>query len=126
MQHLGDEGQPPAAVLAGLDELIYLTTELRGWVVANQASIRTQDLPVAQVIDFRLNFFDASAQTRSQSGSVHYHGGVAIKEHQDVPSQKGPDVGIDELRDCGPQDAFEIVQACDRPSRSHDRTHDNP
>jgi hypothetical protein len=126
MQYLGYEGQAPAPVLAGLDELLNLVSDLGSGIVADETSRAVQDSPVAQVVYFGFDLLDASAQPRGKPGSVEHRGGIPMKEHEDVPSQKRPDVALYEPRNGGSQDPFKIVQTLDRPLRriaAHSRTH---
>jgi hypothetical protein len=67
VQNLGDERQAPASILAGIDELLDLVAKLRSGIVANEATRAAQNISVAQVVDFRLDFFDATPQPTGQS-----------------------------------------------------------
>ena len=115
MQHLSNERQPPASVLARLNELLDLVAKLRRGIVSDQTPCAVQDVSIAQVIDFRFDLFYTAPESRSQTGSVEHSSGIPMEENQDIPRQERPDMALDEPRDRGSQDPFEVVQALDRP-----------
>jgi hypothetical protein len=99
VQYERDEREASTPVLARVDELRYLVAQLVGRLVANQAARALEDAAFAQRIDLRFDFLDTTPEARRESRFVEDRIGIAVKEHEDIPRQKGPDVALNELRD---------------------------
>jgi hypothetical protein len=118
VQYERDERKAAAAILAGFDEVPYLGAQFRGGFVADQSAGALKDAPLAQRLDLGFHFLHATTESGRQPGRVEDGIWIAVKEHEDIPGQKRPDMAFNELCDRGPQDPFEVVQALSRPSFS--------
>jgi hypothetical protein len=99
MEDERDEGQAPTAILARLDELPHLNAQLRSRFVADEPAGALKYAAVAELLDLGIDFFGPATQPGSESRGVKHGIRIAVKEHEDIPRQKRPDVALRELCD---------------------------
>lgn len=101
VQYQRDQSETPSPVLAGFDEVRDGLAQIGRGPVPDQAAGPLKDPALAEGLDLGFDLLNAATESRRQSVGIENRIRIAMKEHEDVPSQERPDMVLDELYGLG-------------------------